>query len=201
MDELEIILRSKAGDLEAFEDLYKLYSPQALRTVYLMTYNKELSEDIVQEAFVECFNNLKNIKNPRAFKSWLYKILKRICWRYSNKEKKLIPMENIFDKYQDNRSQKNLSESIEQSETRMFMLELLNKLSLPLKTTMILYYYNEMSVSEIAKVLGCFEGTVKSRLHKARKQIEREILKTNEQFYVQEVLGKGWIKNEKPETI
>ncbi|QXM05599.1 RNA polymerase sigma factor [Crassaminicella indica] len=193
MDEIEIILRSKAGDLEAFEDLYKLYSPQALKTVYLMTYNKELSEDIVQEAFVQCFNNLKNLKDPQAFKSWLYKILRRISWRYIKKEKKLIPVENIIDKYQYNNNQKNSFESIEQSETRMFILELLDKLSLPLKTTVILYYYNEMSVSEISKVLGCFEGTVKSRLYKARKRIERELLKANGQFYVKELLGKEWI--------
>ena len=60
------------------------------------------------------------------------------------------------------------------------MYEQILRLDYPLQTTLILYYYNELTVKEIAKVMGCFEGTVKSRLYTARKRLKLRLLEQEE---------------------
>lgn len=75
-------------------------------------------------------------------------------------------------------------------ETQLDVNEALNKLSTQLKTVIVLYYYNEMTIKQIAKVLGCFEGTVKSRLHNARKFLQKVLedgsLENAQSFFIKE---------------
>lgn len=182
MDEINLIQRCKEGDLDAFNILFKNYSVQAIRTVYLIIGQKEAAEDIVQEAFIKCYGEIKKLKDPKAFHSWFYRLLTRICWRYCSKEKN-----NLFKSTETNYNYKNivsdnytLSDIMEKNELKKLIDKSLDKLSIPLKTTIILYYYNEMSIKEISQALGCFEGTVKSRLHNARKLLKKEFL--NEDF-------------------
>lgn len=138
-------------------------------TAYLISKHKGITEDIVQEAFLQCYKQIKNLKNPDAFDVWFYKLLVRLAWKMSSKHKDTIPIEDI--------NYKNFSSKAHQDfgETRMLVHEAIDKLSPPLKTVIILYYFNDMTVNEISKVLGCFQGTVKSRLHNGRKQLKKAL--------------------------
>lgn len=60
MNNIDIIQRCKEGDLDAFNILFEEYSVKAVRTVYLITGQKDIAEDIAQEAFIKCFNQIKN---------------------------------------------------------------------------------------------------------------------------------------------
>lgn len=176
MDDINLIQRCKEGDLEAFNNLFKKYSIQAIRTVYLITGRKDTAEDIVQEAFIKCYREIKKLKNPNVFKSWFYRLLTRICWRYCSKEKNNMFTEIDYNCGSIMSSSNALSDITEKDEMKELLNKAIDKLSIPLKTTIILYYYNELSIKEIAKVLGCFEGTVKSRLHNARKLLKKQLL-------------------------
>lgn len=68
-----------------------------------------------------------------------------------------------------------LDSEISGSENKIIIKCALEKLSLPLKSVVILHYYNDMTIEEISEVLGCFPGTVKSRLHNAKKKLYREL--------------------------
>lgn len=93
----ELVIRLQKGDKAAFERIFQIYKVKAVRTAYLLTNNKALAEDITQEAFVQCYLKIKNLKNPMQFKTWFFKSLTRIAWRMSAKEKTVVPVENIFE--------------------------------------------------------------------------------------------------------
>lgn len=186
MEEIEIIRKVQEGNIRAFELLFERYKHSAMRTAYLMTGDKYTSEDIVQEAFTKCYLSIKSLKNPEYFKTWFFKLLTRIAWRYMKKEKSLIPIEEInevIEKSQDLTEPNQIEQNIIKSEVYREIL----KLDYKLQTTIILYYYNMLSVKEIAKIMGCLEGTVKSRLHTARKKLKVSL--TEESSIKKEAFG------------
>lgn len=172
--ETEIIKSMQNGDIDAFEKLFKIYKTSALRTVYFITGNIHTSEDIVQEAFIKCFYSIKDLKNVEYFKSWFYKLLIRMSWKFSKKDKKLVPVEEIYDEA----NQENINQAVDKfanDEESKILHEEIEKLELKQKTVVILYYFNGLTVKEISKIIGCFEGTVKSRLYSARKTLKKRL--------------------------
>jgi len=165
----ELIKSCQQGDQNSFRELYLSYSKNALGTAYLISGSKGIAEDIVQETFIECFNKIKGLKKVEAFEVWFYKILTRTGWRMVKAHNYILPLED--DNLEGMLFNLNMSNQIEHSETEMIVNEALEQLSLPLKTVVILYFYNDMTIKEISKILGCFEGTVKSRLHNAKKKL------------------------------
>lgn len=170
----ELVMRLQNGEKAAFEKLFELYKVRAVRTAYLLTNNRALAEDITQEAFVQCYLKIKDLKNPMQFKTWFFKSLTRIAWRMSTKEKTVVPVENIFE-LTDYKDTEQVELDFINKENAERMMSMISKLEEKLRTTVLLYYYNEFSVSEIASIMGCFEGTVKSRLHTARKKLKKSL--------------------------
>lgn len=185
MDITTLIKGCQQGDLESFEQLYKDYSKNALGTAYLIAGHKGIAEDVVQEAFFQCYRKIKDLKDPNTFDVWFYKLLLRLAWKMSSKYKHTAPIEEINDK---DTYYKNISN--EQLETKLIVHEAIEKLSIPLKTVIILYYLNDMTIKQISMVLGCFQGTVKSRLHNAKKMLKKELSKV-EHEYMYEIICTG----------
>lgn len=190
MDEIEIIQRVKSGDLQAFELLFERYKAKAVRTVYLMTGDIHTTEDIVQEAFTTCYLSLHTLKQPQYFKTWFFKLLTRIAWRVMKKERGIIPTETVGELVEIARLQEGISlNEMDQATEADFIYSEILKLDYKLQTTLILYYYNELTVKEIAKVMGCLEGTVKSRLYTGRKQLKLHLTKQEEGYKSKEAYG------------
>lgn len=190
MDEIEIIQRVKSGDLQAFELLFERYKAKAVRTVYLMTGDIHITEDIVQEAFTTCYLSLHTLKQPQYFKTWFFKLLTRIAWRVMKKERGIIPTETVGELVEIASLQEGTSlNEMDQATEADFIYSQILKLDYKLQTTLILYYYNELTVKEIAKVMGCLEGTVKSRLYTGRKQLKLHLTKQEEGYKSKEAYG------------
>ena len=170
LKELCLVKEMIAGDMDAFDRLMEIYQPKALRVAYLISGNYADSEDIVQETFVACYMNRQEIRSAEAFKSWFYRTLSRKAWRICRKKKKEQPSEEIFSEEVEAPGEL-LSDMVQKEEERMIFRAIC---SLPVKhrTVVVLYYYNQMSVKEIAKTLGCLEGTVKSRLYHAKQKLK-----------------------------
>ena len=173
MSEAELIIKMQKGDFRAFEEIFHIYKKKAVGTAYLITGNQFTSEDVVQEAFILCYMKIKNLKNPELFKPWFFKIVTRLSWKYSNLYKKVTPVENIFE-------QAEVSENADKSSLKAFEKEeyeelyrSINMLDEKSRTTVILFYFNDFSVKEISEIMGCFQGTVKSRLFNSRRKLKR----------------------------
>ena len=137
LQERELVVNVQKGDMQAFEQLFELYKSKALRTVYLMTRDKDVSEDIVQEVFVSCYTSIKGLQNPEYFKTWFYRMLTRTTWRYMKKERKLIPVEEVF-KNSDASNENSPLDEIEQKESSEMIYQEIQKLKPKLQTTIIL---------------------------------------------------------------
>lgn len=165
----DIINRCQLGDLDAFHELYRIYYKKAFGTAYLICSDRSLSEDIVQEAFIVCYKSIKQLKDSSLFNTWFYKIVVRLSWRMNGKQGKVaaptsVDTSNIIS-----------FDCFISAENKLILRDSINQLSEPLKTVIVLYYYNDLSIRDISKITGCLEGTVKSRLYKARNFIKNSI--------------------------
>lgn len=182
VEEIELIKAIQEGDMHAFEILFNRYKTIAYRTVYLMIGDEMSTEDIVQEVFVICYLELKKLKHPEYFKTWFYRVLTRQAWRYAKKETKLIPTEQI-DVMVEQHTQQSYKIAEGQKDMEEVLYQAIMQLDYKVQTTLVLYYYNDFSIKEIAKVMGCLEGTVKSRLHTGRKKLK--VYLESEQYQMQ----------------
>jgi RNA polymerase sigma-70 factor (ECF subfamily) len=157
-----------------FADLVDEYSTSVYKFCRSLTYSKEDADDLLQDTFLKAFEQFsKASDNPQSFlfstASFLWKSRKR---KYARRNR-LAPVEPLDDTLI---SGENVEDSfIEKEETRI-VRQLVETLPEKLKTPVILYYTIEMSVQDIAQTLKIPAGTVKSRLFKARKIIEKGLI-------------------------
>lgn len=172
----DTIIRCKLGEKEAFQELLKTVEKKALATAYFLSGKRGIAEDILQETYMKCFMEIDKLKDPEAFKVWFFRILVRTGWKMSKKQSMLVPTditsENEALFYNEKQNEENI---IDTYETKNIVKSAINNLSENLKTVVILYYFNDMSIEEISKVTGCFKATVKSRLFYARGALKKQL--------------------------
>ena len=183
-----IIEAMQAGEEQAFDQIYRLYAGKLYRTAYLIAGNKEDSEDILQETFVKCFLYRNDIKHPEYFNNWLMKIMIRTSWRTVKQRKTSISSDELLEKeeytglaqavFEDKQTPDPLEQLISK-ELQAKVIQAVKRLDLKLRTVIVLYYYEDFSVKEIAELTGSLEGTVKSRLHTARTKLKKQLEKTD----------------------
>nr|WP_252236780.1 sigma-70 family RNA polymerase sigma factor [Clostridium sp. CH2] len=172
----DTIIRCKLGEKEAFQELLQIVEKKALATAYFLSGKRGIAEDILQETYMKCFMEIDKLKDPEAFKVWFFRILVRTGWKMSKKQSMLVPTditsenETLF--YNEKQNEENI---IDTYETKHIVKSAINNLSENLKTVVILYYFNDMSIEEISKVTGCFKATVKSRLFYARGALKKQL--------------------------
>lgn len=179
MKETELVKRLMAGDREAFDALYELYKDQAFRTAWFLSGNRADAEDIVQDTFVKVYVNIGQLKQAEGFKSWFYRILTRTAWKQSDSRKREFPDEEILihaDAVSE-ASEDGNPEQIFKKEERDKIRAIVNGLDEKYRTTLVLYYYSQCSTKAIASIMGCLEGTVKSRLFSARRKVKTELMR------------------------
>ncbi len=172
------------NDVEgAFEKLYQESFKHAYCTASLLIKNEQDIEDVLQNSYMYVAKYIKDLKNPESFNSWLGVIVKHECQKYISKQKHisdifaavkktkefdLIVDENLADEY------------IEKSELRDVIQRIVDDLSDDKRACVVLFYYEQHSLTEISEILGIPEGTVMSRLFYARKKLEKEFKKLQE---------------------
>lgn len=188
--DVELIRKWKEGDEDAFSAMYERYRQTAMRTAWLLCHNLADSEDIVQETFVQCYFHIQELKDESRFRPWMLKCLVRTGWKLMKKQNKEMPEEQMElhlerERYLESTfSGKTSGEPLEEAIAREFSGELtkaVRRLSEKHRLVIVLYYYDELSVHEIAKITGCLEGTVKSRLHFARRQLKKMLSDAGEE--------------------
>ncbi len=178
MDQTTAVLQAQKGDKDSFRFLVETYQRTALSTAFFLTHHHQTAEDAVQEAFVQCYLHLSELREPAQFKWWFYRILTRIAWRKKAKDGKTIPIADIFPAKEKELEAEPLSPDAEGD--RETLEAYVNQLDEIHRTVLILYYFNDFSVKEIASILDCSEGTVKSRLYHGRQKLKEKLIKERE---------------------
>lgn len=162
------------GDEAAFEQLFTIFATEALRTACFICGSRASGEDVVQEAFVQAYLKIETLQKPEQFRSWFYRIMTRIAWRGSGREKRQVPVADIYETAE-SATMEDAWETFIRNEEAKLLYEAVKRLPTKQKTVVVLHYFNGFAITEIAHILGTLEGTVKSRLHMARKKLQKEL--------------------------
>lgn len=167
------------GDKNAFDELYGATSRAVYFTCLSLTRNETDAEDIMQEVYITAFEKLAALNDPEKFPAWINRIAVNRCRNFLAKKnahpEQLIDDEGSLGELTD----ENIlpEEYVENKEKRRLIMDIMRSgLSDAQYQTVILFYFNDMSIAEIAEVMDCPEGTVKYRLNTARARIKRGVL-------------------------
>ena len=186
-----LIDKCKKGDINAFEELISGYEKKVFNIVYRITGDYNDAEDISQDVFIKVFKAIKNFKEQASFYTWLYRITINECMDKIKKKKKAIvysldvPIETEGDEItREVKDERELpDEKIERKELRSYIQAALNSISYEHRTMIILRDIQGFSYEEIAEMLKCPGGTVKSRISRARKVLKDLLNSKRELFF------------------
>lgn len=155
-----------------YEDIYYF----ALKTIK----NPDLASDITQETYITIFKSIKGLNDPAAFLPWSRRIAYRHCLQYFDKKQDVLVDEDedgntIFDTLADDDKDFIPHEALDKDDFKKTVLAIIDTLSEEQRSAVLMYYFEELSVSEIAEIQGVSEGTIKSRLNYARKAIKAAV--------------------------
>jgi len=159
------IALARKGDDRAFSRIIEEELVYMYRISNSILHREADVEDGVQETVIKAWRQLPTLKDDRYFKTWLIRILINQCNEILRKQKRIVLMdENPC-----------ASEEFADSSDRIALKDAINRLDNELRTVIILYYFEDLSYSEIAYVLGTPEGTVKSRLSRAKNKLNKAL--------------------------
>jgi RNA polymerase sigma-70 factor (ECF subfamily) len=181
--ESELVRRARKGDLQAYDDLVKRYQERIYATIYHMTSNHEDANDLAQDSFIKAFQALKSFKGGSTFYTWLYRIAvnKTINFLKQRKNRTHMSLNDIdFNAEHDTDlialiSEKTPRRDAGLKELQKKLNEALLKLSEPHRLVVVLHDVQGQSHEEIAEIMDCNIGTVRSRLFYARQQMQAEL--------------------------
>ncbi|HCY06803.1 MAG TPA: hypothetical protein DHS57_05960 [Erysipelotrichaceae bacterium] len=179
----KLVKRTKDGDSDAFAKLYEMtYQKVYFFSLYL-TKNETLAQDVVQETFIDALKYLDTLKNDKAFVAWLNKINYSTALRILKKEKNISLTDEYLYNIPDTSESSYPMEMIIKDDQRNEVLQCIATLPYGLRAVIILKYYHDMKDREIALILDCPVGTVKSRLNTARRMLKEQLVARKEAVY------------------
>ena len=189
----ELVNLAKQDDQNAVNELYN----QTFKKAYFVArtaikssdgdYSSQI-EDILQDAYVKAFSSLDKLEDPEKFQGWLDTIVINRCKDFLKKKKPTLfsdmASENsndgstleFEDSQENDRMEFKPEETVDYGETKRLIAEMLDRMPEDQKMCLLMYYYEEMSVRQIAEAMDCSEGTIKSRLNYARKNLKGQVL-------------------------
>lgn len=180
-DFIKIIDGAKAGDNSAFEDLYNMTKKSAYFIAYSITKNEQDAMDIMQDSYIKAFNNIDSLRQPEVFDSWLNSIVSNNSKNYIAKKKPML-FGNITEDIDGGIREEVLvdnsntpDEIVDNKETSKIIMDIIDGLSEDKRLIVIMYYYQEMLVKEIASTLDLPVTTVKYKLLSARQDMKKDI--------------------------
>src|SRR3984957_14246745 len=179
----DLVRRAREGDLTAYDELVKRYQERIYATIYHMTANHEDANDLAPDAFIKAFSALKSFKGGSSFYTWLYRIAvnKTINFLKQRKNKYHISLNDIDMNAENDpdlvalTSEKTPFREAGLTELQKKLNEALQKLSEPHRMVVVLHDVQGQSHDEIAEIMDCNIGTVRSRLYYARQQMQAEL--------------------------
>ena len=163
------ISKAKKGDEEAFRQIISHIRNDLYKLAYSYLKNEEDAKDILQDAAIDIYTSIKNLKDEKAFKKWAEQIFVNKCKNFLKKKKKNeIPTDfNSMERFVE------VVSNILETENNLDFNLLISKLDEEERMVIILYYSDKYKIKEISRILRMNENTVKIKLHRARKKIEK----------------------------
>ena len=183
--DLSIVKRIQGGEVAAFDQLILKYRERVFGIIYNLTSNREDASDLTQDAFIKAFQSINRFQVHCSFFTWLYRIAVNGALSHlrKNRLRTFFSLEKlhedgtnaqILDQLTD---KKGADRGTYLKELQEKLNEALQKLSIPHRTVITLFEIDGLGHAEIAEIMGCTEGTVRSRLHYAKQFLQGEMSK------------------------
>ena len=178
-DEISIIKQVLGGDADAFEHIVKKYEKKVYNLALRYLKNRDDALDLSQEVFIRVYNNLAQFRGDSQFSTWIYRVTYNKCVDMLRKTQKLrrnVVMSTDDENFFETRDcRASIEEDYEGRETLVTVMKIIDTLPSEQRDVVILRYIKDLSYSQIADVLEIAEGTVKSRLNRARLKIKEQL--------------------------
>ncbi len=157
---------------DIIERLISLYGNDVLRMANAYTRNSSTAEDIFQEVFIKVARNINKFEKRSSEKTWIIRITINTCKDFlkSSWNKRVVPMETV-----DTNETSHAEDSILNKELSEIIIQEILNLPLKYKEVLLLYYYQDLLTSDIAKILNAPEASVRTRLKRARELIKEKL--------------------------
>lgn len=170
------------GDQNAYADIVNLYQHKLYQVCYRMLGNKQEAEDITQEAFIRAYINLHSYDQKRKFSTWIYRIATNLCIDRIRKKKpdyyldaEVAGTEGL-DMYSQISTDERLPEEVvEQMELQDRIQYEISRLPDKYRSVIVLKYIEELPLQEISEILDMPLGTVKTRIHRGREALRKQL--------------------------
>lgn len=179
---IALVKKSQSGDAEAMEELLQFAHTSVSYQCRKMLKNAQDAEDMTQEVLVTIYTKLDTLQDPAAFQKWANQITASRCINALNRSRVEYQFaedeegHSILDNLEDLDAQRIPDKVIDNAETARMIGQIVENLPDAQRAATLMFYYDEMSVKEIAMAMGVSENTVKSRLNYARKTIKDQVL-------------------------
>jgi RNA polymerase sigma-70 factor, ECF subfamily len=179
IEELQLPVReARAGEPEAWETLLARYRLPLYAYVYELVHQEQTSLDIVQETFINAARHISTLQRDEKFGSWLFSIAHQRCIQHWRKQRPAeIPIDPLDEDFPE--PEPGPQELLIRKEQEEAFMKLLGQLAVPHRAVLLLHFMEDFSLEEIARITETHIGTVKSRLHYARKALKK-LLEENE---------------------
>lgn len=183
--DLVVVRQVQAGDVAAFDRLIVKYRERVFGVIYNLVANREDAADLSQDTFIKAFQAINRFQGGCSFFTWLYKIAVNTTLSHlrKNRMRSFFSLEKLSEEGGNAQIIEQLTDK-QGADRGTYLRELqeklneaLQKLSIPHRTVITLFEIDGLSHSEVAEVMGCSEGTVRSRLHYAKQFLQGELAK------------------------
>lgn len=179
-DDVRLVAAARDGDLSAFDELVRRHQGRIYALVYHMLGHKEDAEDVVQAAFLRAYRALPNFRGQSAFSSWLYRIAVNTALNHLKQRRRhaalslheLEPAAGLDPAFRELVTRTGPDREAQIAELQRKLNEALQQLSEKHRTVVVLHDIQGLQHDEIARIMGCSEGTVRSRLFYARQLLQ-----------------------------
>ena len=169
---------AKKKDNDAITALYEHMHHKVYFSAIMIVKNENDALDIMQETFITAIKKLHTLKSPDTFEAWLLTVARNKCFDFLKKHREILVEdkgEGLFESIPDN--EEFLPEAVlERTDMQEAIFDTVKSLSVPLSQTVMYYYYENLTISEISEIMSCPTGTVSCRLSMARNKIKRALL-------------------------
>ena len=166
---IEAVRKAKQGNTEELGNIIMENMQSMYRVAFSILKTEDEISDAISNTTVIVFEKISTLQNDEFFKTWLIRILINECYKICKQNKKIIYLENL--------NQENLTYSDKYVDFEI--RKIIKSLDNDLHEIVMLYYFEDFSVKEISKILKIPEGTVKSRLSRARDKLSKLLIKEN----------------------
>jgi len=179
----QLVQRVQTGDVAAFDRLVVKYRERVLGVIYNMTSNREDAADLAQDAFIKAFQSIKRFQGQSSFFTWLYRIAVNATLTHlrKNRFRTFFSFEKIHEEDKNTELIAKLTDKngadrdLYVKELQAKLNEAMQKLSIKHRTVVTLFEIDNLSHEEIAGIMNCSVGTVRSRLHYAKQLLQAEL--------------------------